>query len=163
MPEIFEAGYFFSLYLFIFITILNWFYPPGYLNVIGIWCDLTEEETEASRSREEDLLRHVQKFKLWMFRQHQLPQWATKLGDLAAAIPDTHGLMIRQVWSLLPREIRVQVSPDHASWETFCLALSELSPNSEPVVPEHLPVPWHRDITTLNYPHLTGGMPRGLF
>ncbi|KAJ6550918.1 hypothetical protein B0H10DRAFT_1968699 [Mycena sp. CBHHK59/15] len=80
----------------------------------------------AAATREATLLAYAKTFDKHALARGHLARWAKDLQDLADAIPDTHGLMIHTVWSGLHAPIRRQISPNHASWDTFSSALRDL-------------------------------------
>ncbi|KAJ7660937.1 hypothetical protein DFH06DRAFT_1400393 [Mycena polygramma] len=143
MPEIFEAGYFFPCYIWVFIVIITLLYGPAGLTVVALWSDLSTAESKESANREDKLVSYSRTLKKTALARGQLAHWASDLQDLAEAIPDTHGLMIHTVWQNLPLTIRKQISPNHESWQSFCDALRALSPGVD-TVPSDLPLPWHR-------------------
>ncbi|KAJ7086523.1 hypothetical protein C8R44DRAFT_752552 [Mycena epipterygia] len=97
MPEIFEAGYFFPIYIWFFIFIVTIVYGPNGLHVIGLWCDLSAGESKAAATREATLLDYAKTLDKRALARGHLGRWARDLQDLADAIPDTHGLMIHTV------------------------------------------------------------------
>ncbi|KAJ7489735.1 hypothetical protein B0H11DRAFT_1061153 [Mycena galericulata] len=158
MPEIFEAGYFFSCYIWIFIALVTIAHGPSGLNIIGLWCDLSKGESDASADRETALLSYAASLDKQALQRGHLARWANDLEDLADAIPDTHGLMIHVIWKGLPPPIRRQVSPNHSSWPSFCAALRNLSPDY-PTIPDILPIPWHRRPLASHIPYEIGKTP----
>ncbi|KAJ6623714.1 hypothetical protein B0H10DRAFT_1943784 [Mycena sp. CBHHK59/15] len=147
MPEIFEDGYFFPTYIWFFIVLVTIVHGPNGLNVIGLWCNLSAGESRAAATREATLLAYAKTFDKHALARGHLARWAKDLQDLADTIPDTHGLMIHttfftekesenfktfsalsqfKVWSGLHAPIRCQISPNHASWDTFSSALRDL-------------------------------------
>ncbi|KAJ6626591.1 hypothetical protein B0H10DRAFT_1941615 [Mycena sp. CBHHK59/15] len=135
MPEMFEAGYFFPCYIWFFIVIITLLRGPDSLNVIGLWSDLSTGECTASVDQEVILLAYARTLDKRALARGRLSSLANNLQDFADAIPDTHGLMIHAVWQGLPPIIRHQISPNHASWESFCNVLRELRPDIETVPP----------------------------
>ncbi|KAK6983818.1 hypothetical protein R3P38DRAFT_2578028 [Favolaschia claudopus] len=156
MPEILEAGFFFPCFILLFITTITLLYPPEYLKVIGLWCDLTKEEHKECTAREEQLLQFASSLSKFALKRGHLAQWANDLEDLADAIPDTHGLLIHSVWEQLHPPIRRQLSPNHSSWASFCAAIRELRDGVE-ITPQKreiiVPVPWHRQRLPLCVPY----------
>ncbi|KAK6967169.1 hypothetical protein R3P38DRAFT_2589368 [Favolaschia claudopus] len=128
------------------------------LRVIGLWCDLTKNEHKDCSEREERLLHHASALSKTALQRDRIGQWANDLEDLADAIPDTHGLLIYQVWEGLHPPIRRQISPNHTSWASFCTAIRDLQYGVE-TVPEKLPVPWHRQRLPLYVPYKIGDRP----
>ncbi|KAJ6569976.1 hypothetical protein B0H10DRAFT_1964888 [Mycena sp. CBHHK59/15] len=126
MPEIFEAGYFFPCYIWFFIVLITIVHGQNGLRIIGLWCDLSAGECKASKTRETALLVYARALDKQALARGHLSQWANDLQDFADAIPDTHGLMIYKVWQGLHPPIRRQISPNHASWDSFCDALRNL-------------------------------------
>ncbi|KAJ6565745.1 hypothetical protein B0H10DRAFT_1965503 [Mycena sp. CBHHK59/15] len=126
MPKIFEAGYFFPTYIWFFIVLVTIVHGPNGLNVIGLWCNLSAGESGAAATREATLLAYAKTFDKHALARGHLARWAKDLQDLADTIPDTHGLMIHTVWSGLHAPIQRQISPNHASWDTFSSALRDL-------------------------------------
>ncbi|KAK7015089.1 hypothetical protein R3P38DRAFT_3000142 [Favolaschia claudopus] len=157
MPEILEAGYFFPYFILLFIITMNLLSSDN-LRVIGLWCDLTKNEHKECSPREERLLHQASSLSKTALQRDRLAQWANDLEDLADAIPDTHGLLIHQVWEGLHPPIRRQISPNHASWASFCNAIRDLQYGVE-TVPEKLPVPWHRQRLPLYVPYKIGDRP----
>ncbi|KAJ6595400.1 hypothetical protein B0H10DRAFT_1960431 [Mycena sp. CBHHK59/15] len=84
-------------------------------------------------NRESALLAYAANLDKQAVKRGHLARWANDLQDLADAILDTHGLMIHRIWKGLPPPIRRQISPNHASWETFCNALRNLVPGVETI------------------------------
>ncbi|KAJ6626415.1 hypothetical protein B0H10DRAFT_1941968 [Mycena sp. CBHHK59/15] len=158
MPEIFEAGYFFPTYIWFFIVLVTIVHGPNGLNVIGLWCDLSAGESRVAATREATLLAYAKTFDKHALARGHLARWAKDLQDLADAIPDTHGLMIHTVWSGLHAPIRHQISPNHASWDTFSSALRDLKHGIE-TTPTSLPVPWHRCYLPIHIPYQIGNTP----
>jgi hypothetical protein len=102
MPEILEAGYFFPLYIWLFISLILMITGPEGLRVLALWCDLSDQESKISAQREATLLYHAQTFDpRCIQRGGSLGRWVNDLQDLANAIPDTHGLMIFTVFIYL--------------------------------------------------------------
>ncbi|KAJ6611096.1 hypothetical protein B0H10DRAFT_1953377 [Mycena sp. CBHHK59/15] len=158
MPEIFEVGYFFPCYIWFFIVLVTLVHGPAGLNVLGFWCDLSVGEAKASAHRESALLAYAANLDKQALKRGHLARWANDLQDLADAIPDTHGLMIHRIWKGLPPPIRRQISPNHASWETFCNALRNLVPGVE-TIPDTIPLPWHREPLPPYIPYQIGDTP----
>ncbi|KAJ6605053.1 hypothetical protein B0H10DRAFT_1957277 [Mycena sp. CBHHK59/15] len=158
MPEIFEAGYFFPTYIWFFIVLVTIVHGPNGLNVIGLWCDLSAGESRATATREATLLAYAKTFDKHALARGHLARWAKDLQDLADTIPDTHELMIHTVWSGLHAPIRRQISPNHASWDTFSSALRDLKHGIE-TTPTSLPVPWHRCYLPIHIPYQIGNTP----
>ncbi|KAK6984015.1 hypothetical protein R3P38DRAFT_2576965 [Favolaschia claudopus] len=133
------------------------------LRVIGLWCDLTKKEHKDCIEREERLLHAASSLSKTALQRDRLAQWANDIEDLADAIPDTHGLLILQVWEGLHPPIRRQISPNHASWGSFCTALRELqygtSKGSIQTAQNVVPVPWHRQRLPLHVPYKIGDRP----
>ncbi|KAJ6613035.1 hypothetical protein B0H10DRAFT_1951833 [Mycena sp. CBHHK59/15] len=119
---------------------------PDGSNVIGLWSDLSTGESYACTLDKQALARGC------------LSSSANNLQDFADAIPDTHGLMIHAVWQGLPPIIRHQISPNHATWESFCNVLRELRLDIE-TVPPLLPLPWHRHTLPGHIPYHIGMTP----
>ncbi|KAJ6620165.1 hypothetical protein B0H10DRAFT_1946231 [Mycena sp. CBHHK59/15] len=112
----------------------------------------------AAATREATLLAYAKTFDKHALARGHLARWAKDLQDLADAIPDTHGLMIHTVWSGLHAPIRRQISPNHASWDTFSSALRDLKHGIE-TTPTSLPVPWHRCYLPIHIPYQIGNTP----
>ncbi|KAJ6609180.1 hypothetical protein B0H10DRAFT_1954836 [Mycena sp. CBHHK59/15] len=66
--------------------------------------------------------------------------------------------MIHTVWSGLHAPIRRQISPNHASWDTFSSALRDLKLGIE-TTPTSLPIPWHRCYLPIHIPYQIGNTP----
>ncbi|KAJ6600680.1 hypothetical protein B0H10DRAFT_1958711 [Mycena sp. CBHHK59/15] len=158
MPKIFEAGYFFPTYIWFFIVLVTIVHGPNGLNVIGLWCNLSAGESGAAATREATLLAYAKTFDKHALARGHLARWAKDLQDLADAIPDTHGLMIHTVWSGLHAPIQRQISPNHASWDSFSSALRDLKLGIE-TTPTSLPVPWHRCYLPIHIPYQIGNTP----
>ncbi|KAJ6569897.1 hypothetical protein B0H10DRAFT_1964948 [Mycena sp. CBHHK59/15] len=109
----------------------------------------------AAATREATLLAYAKTFDKHALARGHLARWAKDLQDLADAIPDTHGLMIHTVWSGLHAPIRRQISPNHASWDTFSSALQDLKLGIE-TTPTSLLVPWHRCYLPIHIPYQIG-------
>ncbi|KAJ6620526.1 hypothetical protein B0H10DRAFT_1946064 [Mycena sp. CBHHK59/15] len=155
MPEIFEAGHFFPTYIWFFIVLVTIVHGPNGLNVIGLWCDLSARESRAAATREATLLAYAKTFDKHALARGHLAHWAKDLQDLADTIPDTS---TRWVWSGLHAPIRRQISPNHASWDTFSSALRDLKHGIE-TTPTSLPVPWHRCYLPIHIPYQIGNTP----
>ncbi|KAJ6603671.1 hypothetical protein B0H10DRAFT_2195833 [Mycena sp. CBHHK59/15] len=119
---------------------------------------LSVGEAKASAHRESALLAYAANLDKQALKRGHLARWANDLQDLADAIPDTHGLMIHRIWKGLPPPIRRQISPNHASWETFCNALRNLVPGVE-TIPDTIPLPWHREPLPPYIPYQIGDTP----
>ncbi|KAJ6625159.1 hypothetical protein B0H10DRAFT_1942748 [Mycena sp. CBHHK59/15] len=158
MPKIFEAGYFFPTYIWFFIVLVTIVHGPNGLNVIGLWCNLSAGESGAAATREATLLAYAKTFDKHALARGHLARWAKYLQHFADAIPDTHGLMIHTVWSGLHAPIQRQISPNHASWDTFSSALRDLKLGIE-TTPTSLPVPWHRCYLPIHIPYQIGNTP----
>ncbi|KAJ7037546.1 hypothetical protein C8F04DRAFT_1180584 [Mycena alexandri] len=104
------------------------------LEVVHIWTDVRGMEIPNLKKREQYLLDYAETFNLAMLRNGTHIAWARKFARAAAAIPDTHGLMIFEVWSKLPQIVRAQVSSEYDDWDLFSEALGSLSSSSS-VVP----------------------------
>ncbi|KAJ7233371.1 hypothetical protein C8J57DRAFT_1250024 [Mycena rebaudengoi] len=103
MSEILEAGYFFPLFIWLFISLILMITGPEGLHVLVLWCDLSDQESKIFAQHKATLLYHAQTFDPRCI-QHggSLGCWVNDLQDLANAIPDTHGLMIFTGWNCLP-------------------------------------------------------------
>ncbi|KAF8184077.1 hypothetical protein K438DRAFT_1766523 [Mycena galopus ATCC 62051] len=93
------------------------------------------------KAREQRLLSYGTTLSVDMLPNGYHKLWATRLGRLADAVPDTHGLLIRKVWATLPDAIRSQISKNHCQWSDFCSAIVALEPGILHV-PDLLPLPW---------------------
>ncbi|KAF7340750.1 hypothetical protein MSAN_02103400 [Mycena sanguinolenta] len=135
-------------------------YAADCLQVVGLWFDLSEQETLAASSRESTLLLYISKLQNKKVTKSNIRQWAQKLEKLADAIPDTHGLLIHETWTQLPSKVQCLVSPNHASWNTFCTALKDIDPaNADGTPPDTLPLPWHRQRLEAHIPYSISDRP----
>ncbi len=75
--------------------------PAGALKVKAIYTDLKGNDLQYVRGREQRLLLFATTLSLEMLKQGVHRGWAVRLERLAAAIPDTHGLLIREVKPVL--------------------------------------------------------------
>ncbi|KAJ7674074.1 hypothetical protein DFH06DRAFT_753995 [Mycena polygramma] len=108
------------------------------------------------QSREDQLLKFSCSLHFETLQKGTHRAWAETMHNLAAAIPDTHGLLIHNVWLKLPFNICSQISENHIDWDHFCDAISSLEvdeyADADPSISSssqlsHLfPVsmPWHR-------------------
>ncbi|KAJ6501016.1 hypothetical protein DFH09DRAFT_1102707 [Mycena vulgaris] len=110
--------------------------------ILCMHSDAKSSEAVVMKEREEVLLAHSITLGK-KSTQLERTQWAAKLFKLAKGVPDTHGLMIYPVWRQLPLNLRVQISSNHPSWQSFILAFETLK-DGESIIPISLPVPWHR-------------------
>jgi hypothetical protein len=106
----------------------------------AIWTDFREWELHGMHAREERLLQYSNTLLPSMLENYSHRGWAIRLGRLAEAIPDTHGLLINAVWSQLPDIFKTQLSPLHDTWDSFVSALYQLAPGV-PVVPAQRRLP----------------------
>ncbi|KAJ7061904.1 hypothetical protein B0H15DRAFT_807915, partial [Mycena belliarum] len=109
----------------------------------GIWTDMRACDLEEMKQREQKLRSFAQTFVPSMLDNYSHREWALKLNRLADSIPDTHGLMIEEVWKCLPLHLRNQISRRYDNWRDFTLAIYRLAPDKV-AVREILPVPWHK-------------------
>jgi len=49
--------------------------------------------------------------------------WADKVKWLAAAIPDTNGLLINTVHKSMPKALQKVIGSGHTTWSLFCSAI----------------------------------------
>ncbi|KAJ7250522.1 hypothetical protein B0H12DRAFT_1072110 [Mycena haematopus] len=111
------------------------------LRIKSLWADMVAREENDMKVREDELLAYATTLTSGMLGAGTHRSWVDRLSVLAESVPDTHGLLIRQVWGKLPRVYRKQVSSNYASWPDFCDALRALSPEhtTKPAAPEELP------------------------
>ncbi|KAJ7136216.1 hypothetical protein C8R46DRAFT_1322379 [Mycena filopes] len=101
--------------------------PKPRLQVLGIWTDIRNMELPEMRVREEVILAYANTCQLDMLADGTHIPWAIRLGQLAAAIPDTHGLLIYDVWDKLPPPFQSQISRQYDDWNLFVEAICSLS------------------------------------
>ncbi|KAJ7614204.1 hypothetical protein DFH06DRAFT_1307650 [Mycena polygramma] len=124
MPERPEAGRFFSQYVQRYLD-SQWVQDhPDCTKIEGIWADMIEDEAASMQSREDQLLKFSCSLHFESLEKGTHRAWAETMRNLAAAIPDTHGLLIHDVWLTLPLNIRSQISENHVDWDHFCDAIS---------------------------------------
>ncbi|KAJ7137645.1 hypothetical protein C8R46DRAFT_1047515 [Mycena filopes] len=117
MPE----GNEISILLKFLLAFLSWMEeqptPKPRLQVLGIWTDIRNMELPEMRVREEVILAYANTCQLDMLADGTHIPWAIRLGQLAAAIPDTHGLLIYDS----------QISRQYDDWNLFVEAICSLS------------------------------------
>ncbi|KAJ7826066.1 hypothetical protein B0H14DRAFT_3145039 [Mycena olivaceomarginata] len=141
MPEIAEQLTF-RVHLRRFIQSIKSRYGNAALGVEALYTDVKESELADMELKETCLLRHASTLCPAMlgYRNH-LVVWATRLRRIAESIPDTHGLMIRQVWARLPEIFKTQISRNYTCWYKFCGAICFLKAGVK-VAPRNLSNPW---------------------
>ncbi|KAJ7759314.1 hypothetical protein B0H14DRAFT_3165881 [Mycena olivaceomarginata] len=141
MPEIAEQLTF-RVHLRRFIQSIKSRYGNAALGVEALYTDVKESELADMELKETRLLRHASTLCPAMlgYRNH-LVVWATRLHRIAESIPDTHGLMIRQVWARLPEIFKTQISRNYTCWYKFCGAICFLKAGVK-VAPRNLSNPW---------------------
>ncbi|KAJ7438924.1 hypothetical protein B0H11DRAFT_2293623 [Mycena galericulata] len=102
MPERVEAGRFFYKYVQFFIDSQFVKDNPDCTKIQELCGDMIEDEMGLMQSREEDLIKFSDSLDSQSLQNGTHRVWADTMRDLAAAIPDTHGLMIHNVWLKLP-------------------------------------------------------------
>ncbi|KAJ7680770.1 hypothetical protein DFH06DRAFT_1164140 [Mycena polygramma] len=143
MPERPEAGRFFSQYVQRYLD-SQWVQDhPDCTKIEGIWADMIEDEAASMQSREDQLLKFSCSLHFESLEKGTHRAWAETMRNLAAAIPDTHGLLIHDVWLKLPLNIRSQISENHVDWDQFCDAISCLEVG-EYADADPISMPWHR-------------------
>ncbi|KAJ7645769.1 hypothetical protein B0H17DRAFT_1148312 [Mycena rosella] len=142
MPEIIEIRILLS-FIYHFLTWAGTHLPAGALCVEEIWTDIRFSEIAAMSESENQLVQYAQTLTASMLKDKRHREWAVRLLRLAQAVPDTHGLMIKEVWELLPSIYQSQLSPNQEQWEHFTRALYNLDA-SKKTTPIKLPEPWHR-------------------
>ncbi|KAK7025711.1 hypothetical protein R3P38DRAFT_3269397 [Favolaschia claudopus] len=128
---------------------------------VGCCCTRVED----MRRREERLVTYGSTLTQAIIKHDQHAIWAIRLHRLALAIPDTHGLMIKKVWSQLPTPYKSQISPNYTSWEEFCASIASLKFGEERAQQEReqskiyvgfdfnlllVPLPWYKEPTAGN-------------
>ncbi|KAJ6580814.1 hypothetical protein B0H19DRAFT_1112477, partial [Mycena capillaripes] len=120
MPERPEGGRFFQRYVQLFLDSDFVKNNPGCTRIEGFYADMIEDETEEMLSREQELKKFAASLDSESLSKGTHKAWANTIRNLAAAIPDTHGLMIHDVWLNLPLNIQTHISENHMDWDLFC-------------------------------------------
>ncbi|KAJ7221902.1 hypothetical protein C8J57DRAFT_1253827 [Mycena rebaudengoi] len=127
--------------------VLDWLHwaktnlPPNAREIKAIWTDPRRWELQAMASREQRLLQYGATLRVSMLKDCSHRAWAIRLGRLADAVPDTHGLLIQTVWESLPQIFRKIVARNHTDWDAFVQAIYCSTDGQGPARP--LPKPWH--------------------
>ncbi|KAJ6471507.1 hypothetical protein C8R45DRAFT_1078301 [Mycena sanguinolenta] len=146
MPEIPEVNVF-RFWLQRFINYVRTHLPPGDLRIQALYTDIKESDLPEMEARENRLLSYASTFNIKMLKDGYHKVWAMRLARLADAIPDTHGLLINKVvsliWKKLPEIIRRQISPNYTCWNAFQSAIQCVQAGVT-LNPENLPEPWYK-------------------
>lgn len=70
--------------------------PASSLQIIGLYNDAKAAEQQPMKEREDTLLAHAKSLDS-RYTAFKRTQWASKIFELAKAVPDTHGLMVHPV------------------------------------------------------------------
>ncbi|KAJ7431041.1 hypothetical protein B0H11DRAFT_1942213 [Mycena galericulata] len=97
MPERVEAGRFFYKYVQFFLDSQFVKDNPDCTKIQELCGDMIEDEMGLMQSREEDLIKFSDSLDSQSLQNGTHRLWADTMRDLAAAIPDTHGLMIHNI------------------------------------------------------------------
>jgi hypothetical protein len=83
---------------------------------------MEEKQAELKRTKimEEDIRKRV---KIRGVEEFAHVVWADKIKKLATAIPDTNGLLIGNIWRLMPKTLQKVTGLGHTDWASFCRAV----------------------------------------
>ncbi|KAK7035170.1 hypothetical protein R3P38DRAFT_3184745 [Favolaschia claudopus] len=144
MPEMPELNTF-RRWLARAIKLIPEFFGPTALQLTGIWADVKDSEVEDMKLREERLLNYAGTLSMAIVKNCH-GHWALRLSRLAEAVPDTHGLMIEQVWDRFPKAIKNQISSQYMTWKDFTKAITDLRFGTIRT-PVKLGLPWYKQPT----------------